>query len=686
MLEYRGNLAETGLFEGFSQVWAFESQSFWHAKAMCGIAGTVNWGDAESVEQMCQLQAHRGPDDSGIWQHTSPDGTRVCLGSRRLAIVDLSKNGHMPMSNSDGTIWITYNGEVYNFLSLREELKLDGYRFRSRTDTEVILRLYEREGEECVHRLRGMFAFGICDLRSGRPKIFLARGHFGIKPLYYTQKGDRLAFASEAKALFVLEGNEARLNNNALARHLTFLWVPEPDTLFEGVEKLPAGHCATFQDGQFSIKKFWELSMPDRKTRYTRSEEDLAEEVRHRLSESVREQMISDVPLGSFLSAGIDSASLVAMAAETTNHPLKTYTISFPARHRVGENTLDDPSVASRVAHHFGCDHHQIVVEPDVASLISKLVWHMDEPIADPAIVMAYLVCREARKDVTVLLSGIGGDELFAGYRKHVAATWSRMYRNLPALFRNHFLSPAIHALPVMRGTRWKGMVRLAKKMVRSASLPPEDAFLMNSTYLDSAEQETLLSREYRELRTPEDTWAVHRGRFREVANADFLNQMLYVDTSIFMPSLNLNYMDKMSMACSVEARVPFLDVRMAEFVATQVPPGMKLRGFLKPKTKYILRRAMEKSLPAEVFRQPKAGFFAPVDYWLSQDLREMVGDILSPERIRARGIFDPDAVWKMIEQQRAGDQDWSMQIWQLLIFEIWAEAYLKKSVAVPVA
>lgn len=651
---------------------------------MCGIAGTVNWGDRELVERMCDLQAHRGPDDSGTWSSTSPDGTRVSLGSRRLAIVDLSKNGHMPMSSGDGSLWITYNGEVYNFPALRNELEAEGHRFRSRTDTEVILKLYELEGEECVKRLRGMFAFAICDLRSGSPKLFLARDHFGVKPLYYMQKGSRFAFASEAKALFLLE--PAQLNNEELGRYLTFLWVPEPETLFEGVHKLPAGHCATLQNGELTIRPFWQLAMPDRGARFGRTEEDLAEQTRELLSNSVREQMISDVPLGSFLSAGIDSASIVAMASEATSRPLKTYTISFPARHRVGENTLDDPAVASRVADHFGCDHHQIVVEPDVASLVSKLVWHMDEPIADPAIVMAYLVCREARNQVTVLLSGIGGDELFAGYRKHVAAVWARMYRNMPRFLRDHVVSPVVRALPSLQGTHWKGLVRLTKKMERSASLPPEDAFLMNSTYLDADEQHSLLSEQYRELLGREDTWRLHRERFREVANADFLNQMLYVDTTTFMRSLNLNYMDKMSMACSVETRVPFLDPRLAEFAATQVPPGMKLHGTINPTTKYLLRKSMEGVLPKEVFRQPKAGFFAPIDYWLSHDLRDMVGDILSPERLRQRGIFDPKAVWDMIAQQRSGERDWSMQIWQMLIFEIWADAYLTKSVPVTVA
>src|SRR3984885_1524510 len=402
---------------------------------MCGIAGLANCGDKDILARMTQVQAHRGPDDSGLWDRKFPDGSYIGLGSRRLAILDLSAGGHMPMCNEDGTVWITYNGEIYNFLELRRELQNKGHRFASNTDTEVLIHLYEQEGAECVHRLNGMFAFAICDLRSGRPELFMARDHFGVKPFYYALRGRKLAFASEVKALLTVPEIEAELDLESLHQYLTFLWVPDPKTMFRGIYKLPAGHCATFRDGKLKISQYWDLRFPSAAAVYPRSEADLAEEVRERFRHAVEAQKVSDVPIGAFLSAGLDSSSIVAMMSQATRQPVRTYTITFPDSYRVGETTLDDPDVAARFARRLGCENHRIVVEPDVANLLPKLIWHMDEPTADPAIIASYLVCREARKHATVLLSGVGGDELLAGYRKHVAHRWAQAYQETPAFF-----------------------------------------------------------------------------------------------------------------------------------------------------------------------------------------------------------------------------------------------------------
>lgn len=646
---------------------------------MCGIAGVINWGNSETVARMTYTQIHRGPDDAGLWEHHFPNGTYVGLGNCRLAILDLSSAGHMPMSNEDGIIWITYNGEIYNFPELRRELLSKGHTFRSNTDTEVIIHLYEEEGPECVKRLNGMFAFAICDLRPSVPLLFLARDHFGIKPLYYIHSGRRFALASEVKALFQLPDVQPEVDLEALHQYLTFLWVPDPKTMFKGIYKLPAGHYALFQDGDLKIMQYWDLTFPPADADYAYTEAELAEEIRDRFRRSVRAQMISDVPIGAFLSAGIDSSSIVAMMAQATTGPVRTYTITFPPRYRVGETTLDDPGVASRVAQQFGCDHHEIIVEPQVADLLPKLIWHVDEPVADPAIITAYLVCREARCTVTVLLSGIGGDELFAGYRKHYAHYWAQTYQRLPALLRGRLIEPIISGLPSLRGTPLKGLVRLAKKMVHSASLPPQDAFLMNCTYLDEVQKAFLYTPELRSSLNSTDPWQQHRAYFGRVAHADFLNQMLYLDTKAFMVSLNLTYNDKMSMASSVEVRVPFLDRELVEFVAWHVPPRLKLNGFLRPTTKYIFRKAMQSILPDEVLRQPKAGFGAPVDYWLAHDLREMVDDLLSESRVRQRGYFEPTAVRQLIEEHRSGRQDWSMQIWQLLTLELWLQTFVDR-------
>ncbi len=625
---------------------------------------------------MTMIQAHRGPDDYGIWDKRLGDGSYIGLGSRRLAILDLSASGHMPMCNEDRSLWITYNGEVYNFDDLRGDLRKKGHQFFSNTDTEVILRLYEEEGPDCVKRLNGMFAFAICDLREGVPSIFMARDHFGIKPFYYAQQGRTFAFASEIKALLQVPGIEAEMDHEALHQYLTFLWVPEPNTMFRGIHKLPAGHSAIFRDGELVKSQYWDLTFPRAGHRFPRSQRDLAEEIRERFRRSVKSQMISDVPVGAFLSAGLDSSSIVAMMAENASQPVKTYTITFPEKYRVGENALDDPAVATRTADRLGVQNQRIEVDPDVTELLPHLVWHMDEPTADPAIITAYIVCRAARESATVLLSGVGGDELFAGYRKHSAHYWAEAYGKAPGGLRS-IIERSVSGLPSRRGTEMKGMLRMTRKMARSASLPAVERFIMNCTYLDTQQKNELYTPALYDELSGSDGSASHHAAFDVVQDSDFLNQMLYVDTKIFMASLNLTYNDKMSMASSVEVRVPFHDRELAEFVAWNVSPDLKLRGGLFHTTKHSLREARTEPLPEEVLRQPKAGFGAPADYWLANDLREMVDDLLSETRVRQRGLLRPEAVRMYVEEQRQGKQDWSMQIWQFLTLELWTQTFL---------
>lgn len=646
---------------------------------MCGISGVVNCGDCVTLERMNHVQAHRGPDDRGIWQRHFPDGQYVGLASQRLSVLDLSPSGHMPMSNKDGSVWITYNGEVYNFRTLRRELEHKGHHFFSNTDTEVVLHLYEVEGSACLQRLNGMFAFAICDLRGSTPTLLMARDHFGIKPFYYHQRGDRFAFASEVKTLLQVPGITAELDREALDEYLSFLWVPDPKTMFSGIYKLPAGHFAIFRDGCLRVQKYWDLEFPNAGAHFSGSEEALAAELRERLRASVEAQMVSDVPVGAFLSAGLDSSSIVAMVA--AKRPVRTYTITFPKKYRVGENTLDDPAVAARLARKLGCENQQIVVEPNVASLLPKLIWHMDEPVADPSIIAAYLVCREASKSATVLLSGVGGDELFAGYRKYSAPGWAQAYRRLPSVLQRAINASLLH-LPTFRGRAIKGTVRLAKKMARSASLSPVDAFVMNCTYLDGVQKSAVYTPGFARELSNGDAAIQHHSAFERMQHADFLNQMLYADTKIFMPSLNLSYNDKMSMASSVEVRVPFLDRELAEFAAAQIPPRYKLKGSIRPTTKYLLRKAMTPILPAEVLRQPKAAFAVPVDYWLANDMREMADDVLSESQIRKRGMFRPEVLRAMVDQHRTGQQDWSMQLWQFLTLELWMQTFLNQSAA----
>jgi len=641
---------------------------------MCGVAALLNWGDPTTLERMVEIQRHRGPDDGGTeWLHTR-DGRAVGLGSRRLAIQDLSPAGHMPMWNAERTLCIVYNGEVYNFLELRRELIAKGYTFRSQTDTEVLLYLYQEQGPEFVRRLNGMFAFALWDDRQQR--LMVARDPFGIKPLYYTAHPSRFACASEMKALLQIPGIAPNISLRALHQYLTFLWVPEPDTLVEGILKLPAGHYALIQEGPPILTEYWDLEFPERDAGYPGSERELAEEVRSRFRDAVGSQLISDRPVGAFLSAGIDSASIVATASQLVSERLRTYTVTFPRQYRVGENTLDDPSVAARAARALNCRHQEIVIEPDVATLLPRLVWHMDEPVSDPAIIAAYSVCRHATDGATVLLSGIGGDELFAGYRKHCAHYWAKAYRALPRVLRERIIRRAVEAMPNLHGSRFKGLLRQARKMVRSGSLEERERFIRDSVYVDSGTTRELYTAELCRQVAGFEPACRHWEAFDKVSHADFLNQMLYVDTKLFMTSLNLNYNDKMSMASSIEVRVPFLDKSFAEFVAQRVPPRWKLNGAWKTTTKYLLREAMRPLVPAEVFRQPKAGFAAPIDYWLAYDLREMVDDLLSEGRVRHRGWFQPECVQRLIREHRSGARDWSYQLWQLLTLELWQQTF----------
>lgn len=636
---------------------------------MCGISGLINRGDRPALDRMMTLVSHRGPDDDGTWVSQSADGGFVGLGSRRLAILDLSSAGHMPMTTSDGRFTIVYNGEIYNSPSLRREIESRGRRLRSSSDTEVVLNLFAEHGPASVESLVGMFSFAVWD--SVRCRLFLARDHFGIKPLYYHQTANGgLAFASELKSLLALDDLSRRMNHAALDQYLSFLWVPEPSTILDGIHKIPAGHRAVFDGGKLEVERYWDLSFPAAGEEPNGVACDLlAEELRERLDSVVKSQMLSDVPVGAFLSAGLDSSSIVACMARHSSRPVRTFTISFPQKYLRGQLTMDDTDVARRTAAHFGCEHTDIRVEPDVVSLLPRLVWHMDEPVADPAIITAYLVNREARKDVTVLLSGVGGDEIFAGYRKYQGHYLAQQYQRVPSILRHRLIEPGLERLPPLRGTFLEGYVRLAKKMARSGSLPPRDRFITDSIYLSSAEKRALYSDELLSRTTTLDPRSTHQSHFDRVSDSDFLHQMLYLDTKSFLVSLNLNYNDKMSMASSVEVRVPFLDWRLAEWAAKCIPPRLKLQNGT---TKHVLREAMRPWLPAEVLRQKKAGFGAPVGYWLANDLRSMVDDLLCPEVVRRRGLFNPAEVQRMVADHRSGRRDRAYQIWQLLTLELW--------------
>jgi len=642
---------------------------------MCGICGTAGFIDEALLHNMTDLVAHRGPDDSGIF---ISERARVGLGNRRLSIIDLSPAGHMPMASEDETIWITYNGEIYNYIELREVLEGLGHKFRSRSDTEVLIHGYEQWGVDLLPRLNGMFALALLDLGQkggARPKLLLARDRFGIKPLYYLPLGERLLFASEIKSILLHDEVRRELNPQALQRFLTFLWVPGPETLFNGIRQLQPGHYLTWEAGRFSEQAFWEMEF---RTGGTQSEGDLVRDLQRILRDSVKRHLRSDVPLGVFLSGGIDSSTVLALASQTSGQ-MKAYTIAYRDEDAQLEQSADDPKYARLVAQHFGAEYHEIVVEPEIVDLLPKVVWHLDQPVADPAAISTLLICEAARPSLKVLLSGQGADEIFAGYRVHLGHRLAERLRVLPAPLRR-VIRKTLGVLPVLKD-RIPGLhpglalaaFRYADRLLESADLPPEMRYVKSRSYFREAELEQLFAPQMRERLGVSVVGEPYFRHFSKVAGEDFIHQMLYVDAKTFLPDLNLAYCDKLSSAASVEVRVPFLDTELCDFLAG-VPSRLKLNGL---RSKYILKKAMEGTLPESVIRRRKAGFGAPIRKWLRYDLQELLSDSLSAETIGKRGYFDVSAVQRLVDDHKNGVRDNTYKIWALLTFEIWLQTFL---------
>ena len=643
---------------------------------MCGICGIAGFTDRPLLEQMTSIIAHRGPDDSGIY--VSPTA-QVGLGNRRLSIIDLSAAGHMPMSNEDGRVWITYNGEIYNFRELRRELQDHGHHFRSNTDSEVVIHGYEQWGIGILQKLEGMFAFALLDLQENErtPKLLLARDRFGIKPLYYTALRDRLIFGSEIKSILLSPSIARQINPEALHQYLAFRWVPGPDTLFDGIDKLPPGHYLLWKDGDCKIERYWDLKpQPDE----TSSEADLAQQLREILQRAVTRHMISDVPLGVFLSGGLDSSTILALMAQVSPEPVTAYTIGYRPEDGRLEQSDEDAKFARLVAKQFGADYHEIVLEPDVVNLLPKIIWHLDEPVSDAAAISTYLICTEAHSRLKVLLSGQAGDEIFAGYRVHLSHRLAELVKHVPGFLRRGPGRWTLNTLPYLKdhlpGVH-PGLVlafhRYFEKLLQAASLPPEQRYVAFHAYGNHDDLLRLYSPELRETLTPCVVGARHLLHFDALRDADFLNRMLYVDAKTFLPDLNLTYSDKMSSAASVEVRVPFLDTEVIEF-ASRLPSRFKLHRLT---SKYILKKAVAGLLPQSVIRRRKAGFGAPTRMWLRRDLREMVDDLLGEESLRRRGLLDSKQVHQLIARDRDGVEDNSYRIWMLLTLELWQRTFM---------
>jgi asparagine synthase (glutamine-hydrolysing) len=614
----------------------------------------------ELIASMCRTLIHRGPDDEGIF--TAPG---VGLGVRRLSIIDLV-TGHQPISNEDGTIWIAFNGEIYNFPEVKDELERRGHRFRSRTDTETVAHGYEEWGEACLDRFRGMFAFALWDGR--RRRLLLVRDRIGVKPLYYTLLGDgTIVFGSELKAVIAHPGVRRELDPRALDLFLTVEYVPAPLSIFKKIYKLPAGHILEYKDGTVGIKKYWDLepqpeliAKPD--GRIIGEVEDRLYEL---LRESVKLRLLSDVPLGAFLSGGIDSSAIVAMMRELGANPLKTFSIGFE------DETYNELEHARRVAKKFETDHEEFIIRPQALDLTEELIRHLDEPFGDSSVFPTYLVSKMARQRVTVILSGDGGDEVFAGYEHYQA---QRLSRNPLVAAGARAASPLIRLFPPTE--KKKGFWNKMQRFVQGFDHGAADRHLRWMMFLSRADKARLYTADFKKkLGKIEDLWGIEpfENYFKKAKAFDPVNGELYLDFKTYLTDAMMVKADRMSMAASLEAREPLLDHKLVEFVFG-LGGDWKLHG---RETKWIFKKTMETVLPRENVYRPKEGFSIPIKHWLRNELREMMLDRLSEKRVNEGGLFEYGAVKPMIDAHLAGRKNYSHQLWALLVFEIWKENYL---------
>jgi asparagine synthase (glutamine-hydrolysing) len=631
---------------------------------MCGIAGMFGPEGSmnaehrrEVIAQMCRVIEHRGPDDEGF--HI--DGG-LAIGMRRLSIIDLF-TGRQPISNEDGSIWIVFNGEIYNFKELRDDLIRRGHTFETGTDTEVIVHLYEDEGERCVERLRGMFAFAIWDKRERT--LFIARDRVGVKPLHYCVAGETLVFASEIKSILQHPAVTREVNLEAISDFLTFGYVPDPASAFRGIFKLEPGHTLTFKDGRLDTKRYWDFEYrqggTDGADEPARDETYYTERIRDLIAESVRLRLVSDVPLGAFLSGGIDSSTVVAMMAREMDRPVKTFSIGFT------ESSFDELHYARITARHFNTEHHEFIVTPDVCKLVDEIIWHHDEPFADVSSIPTYIVSKMAREHVTVVLSGDGGDELFGGYDRYLVDRKRAMFGHIPGFLRRNFMLRASRAIP---------RAMYGKNFLRNTALDSDARYVDSISYFDEDSKRHLLSREVRGWLNGRDSSCEFRRLLAVPQSLERLDHLLYLDSKTYLPGDILTKVDRMSMAHSIEAREPLLDHKLIEFVQT-IPASLKLRGSVG---KHILKSAVRGLIPDEIISRPKQGFGVPIRRWFNNELRELLYDTLTDARTRQRGYFNQSVVEEILDEHRRDRRDNSTHLWGLLTLELWHRAFIDRS------
>lgn len=622
---------------------------------MCGIAGIAGRPDAALVRAMTGTLAHRGPDGEGFYEDSI-----VALGHRRLSIIDLA-GGAQPMSYGDGRYWITYNGEVYNFEELRRDLESQGQSFCTRSDTEVLLAAYVRWGEACVEKFQGMFAFALWDTEEG--VLFLARDPVGVKPLYYAETPEVLYFGSEIKALLACPGIDKALDLESLDDYLAYLYTVPPRTFYKGIRQLPPGHCARWKAGHLAIRRYWNPScsaVPG-----GCSEEELLEAIDERLGRIMALYRIADVPLGAFLSGGLDSAAITNYLARQGDPPL-TFTVGFD---REGTR-YDESREARELAALLGARHHELRVSSDVTALLPRMVSHFDEPFGNPTALLTWSICELVRKQVTVVLSGDGGDEAFGGYPRYRGVAWAEGYRRVPESVRRYLVDPLVRRLPEST-SGFHGLRRL-REFSAGTLLDPVDMYASWIGYYDDEQRQSLYSGDTARTLAGRSAHEYMRSLARDCDTADPVARAMYIDCMSFLPNNVLQYGDRMSMAHSLEVRVPLADPGLLEFMLA-VPGALKLKG---GKGKYLMRRLLSRYLPEDVCRRKKTGFNPPMGVWLNGPLRDVVQEFLSPDALRRGGYFNPDAVARMLDEHQHGRRDYTWHLWALIVFEQWRRTY----------
>lgn len=643
---------------------------------MCGIAGAI-WTDPQlaldeaTLRHMTDQLAHRGPDDAGYY--ATEFRTRepyeplpgVGLGHRRLSIIDLA-GGHQPLSNEDDTVWIAFNGEIYNYPALRHRLEGSGHKFRTHSDTETIVHLYEDEGVECFQHFNGMFALAIWDQR--RRRLVLARDRLGKKPLIYRHEGERLLFASELKSILAISGVPRDIDPAALDEYLTYQYVPHPNTIFRGIHKLPPGHYAIWDDGKFVVAPYWQ---PDFNAEQSWTAAAASECLRELMYDAVKIRLRSDVPLGAFLSGGVDSSitCLLAQQAlkELSGERLKTFTIGFPVKE------FDESGYAASVAKHLDTDHHTLEVQPDAVSILSKLVWHYDEPFADSSAIPTWYLSELTRQHVTVAISGDGGDELFAGYPRYRAVSLAATIDRWP-LLRRMIASPLWHKLPT--GKRDRSFWRRALRFSTAVGNTPQRRYLEWIAIFREAQRAALYSDEFVAQLPDSDPLAFIAANWAKAKSRDPVLAASLTDLVTYLPCDLMTKVDIASMAHSLEARCPFLDYRVVEFAAGLSRQLKYRRG----QGKWLLKQTFGHELPDQVFSRAKMGFGVPLGKWFRDELRSMTRDVLLSSTARERGYFRPAAVEQLINEHESGNYDHSHRLWSLLFFELWQQEWVDKT------